>query len=147
MSNDVFEYLVSWQKVGDAWLRELEMLSRKTSDNAVQNAINIKRELFSEIINEEHDVKELVETMYDREAYYYNRGNLIQGHEAIINTYFFMAKSDFNIILHSDLITQVNSDIAYEIGTWFSGGGQGKYILVWKKQVDMNWKILLDSNY
>ena len=145
----IYSYLTSLRKNGNNWYRELEVLSKNTINNNTNfnKDIDIKRKMISDIINNEHNVKKLVEKVYENKAYYYSRGNLIQGREKIINSLTHMSNLNSIFNLKPETKIQINPDKAYEIGEWNLNQRTGKYILIWRKQSNDDWKIMLDSNY
>jgi thiol-disulfide isomerase/thioredoxin len=146
-SGQSFSYLVSWKSSNSVWMRELEILAKKSGDRETPAEITVKRAELCGTVNNDHNVKKLIANLYDASAYYYNKGKLLQGHKAITNEYAYMGDPGYRIALAPDIGTFINTEIVYEIGNWQAGGYRGKYILIWKKQADGNWKILLDSNY
>lgn len=93
-----------------------------------------------------HEVEKLVKELYVPDAYYYNRGRLLKGTKALVAEYSYMNSPNYSLKLTPKQVTFVNGNIAYEIGRC-SGSYPLPYMLVWQKQTDNSWKILLDSNY
>jgi len=93
-----------------------------------------------------HFADKLVKQLYMPQAYYYNRGRLIQGTKALVTEYSYMNMPSYSLKLSPKHIVTVNSEIVYEIGQC-SGSYPLPYMLVWKKQEDGKWLILMDSNY
>ena len=92
-----------------------------------------------------HRVDDLVKNLYTSNAYYYNRGRLLQGTKSLIAEYSYMNSLDYSLMLTPKHITLVRSDIAYEIGRC-SGSYPNPYMLLWEKQADGRWVVLMDSN-
>jgi ketosteroid isomerase-like protein len=93
-----------------------------------------------------HQAGELVKNLYTKDAYYYNRGRLLKGTESITEEYAYMNSPSYSLTLTPKHVELVNSEIAFEIGKC-SGSYPNPYMLLWKRQDDGNWKILMDSNY
>lgn len=107
--------------------------------------LNAFRKNWMELCNT-HQVEKLVTELYSPEAYYYNRGRLLKGNQAITKEYGYMKSPNYNLKLSPKHITMVNNTIAFELGRC-SGSYPLPYLLVWQKQDDGVWKIALDSNY
>jgi hypothetical protein len=144
--NDEYEVVTSWAMDGKVWRKELEIIAKKESSEPAPAALLSKEKLFTDIVNKEHNVKKLLEKLYLKDAYYYNRGKLYQGQKEIAQAYSYMGQSGYPLRLTTDHVVMVKQNLAFEVGTWFAGE-TGKYILIWKKQPHNDWKIILDSNY
>ena len=93
-----------------------------------------------------HQVEKLVKQLYVADAYYYNRGRLLQGTKALSSEYSYMNSPNYSLKLTPKHVIFVNSDIAFELGQC-SGSYPLPYMLVWEKQDDGKWLILMDSNF
>ena len=91
-------------------------------------------------------VGELVKNLYTSDAYYYNRGRLLSGTKAISSEYGYMNSPSYTLKLSPKHIEVISSDIVFEIGRC-SGSYPLPYMLLWQKQNDGTWQILMDSNY
>ena len=115
----------------------------KTDDNSSQ--IDKFRKEWMSFCNS-HQADKLVKQLYTPDAYYYNRGRLIQGTKSLTAEYSYMNMPSYSLTLTPKHMVAVNSDIVYEIGQC-SGSYPLPYMLVWEKQEDGKWQILMDSNY
>ena len=93
-----------------------------------------------------HEAGKLVKQLYTSDAYYYNRGRLLQGTEAISKEYSYMNSPNYSLTLTPRHVVFVTPDIAFEIGRC-SGSYPLPYMLLWQKQDDGSWQVLMDSNY
>lgn len=109
------------------------------------NAIDQSRTNWMKFCNS-HQVEKLVSQLYVKDAYYYNRGRLLKGTQALTSEYSYMNSTNYTLTLSPKHVTFVNDTIAYELGRC-SGSYPLPYMLVWEKQVDGTWMILMDSNY
>lgn len=109
------------------------------------SAIEARRNEWMALCNE-HKAGELVKELYTANAYYYNRGRLLQGTKALSAEYGYMNAESYSLKLTPKHVEFVSADIAYEIGRC-SGSYPYPYMLLWQKQADGKWKILMDSNY
>lgn len=125
---------------------EIEFLTiyEQTSSDSQRSAIDQARTKWMELCNA-HRAGELVEKMYTANSYYYNRGRLLQGTTAIIEEYSYMNRSSYSLKLTPKHLAFVSSDIAYEIGQC-SGSYNNPYMLLWQRQEDGSWQVLMDSN-
>jgi len=92
-----------------------------------------------------HQVDELVSQVYTSDAYYYSRGRLLRGTKAVIEEYSYMSNPNYSLKLTPKHVAFVTPDIAYEIGQC-SGSYPNPYMLLWEKEEDGRWVILMDSN-
>ncbi len=124
---------------------EFLTIYKNSKSGTHHSAIDKAREKWMSLCNS-HLADKLVAQLYVPEAYYYNRGRLLQGTKALTAEYSYMNMSSYSLKLTPKHIVPVNSEIVYEIGQC-SGSYPLPYMLVWKKQKDGNWQILMDSNY
>lgn len=148
IQTDLRSYAVMFLKTkGDEVSATIEFLViyEKTSSQIDLMAIDKMRKEWMTLCNA-HQVDQLVKQLYLPDAYYYNRGRLIQGTKALSAEYSYMNAPSYSLNLTPKHIVSVTSDIVYEIGQC-SGSYPLPYMIVWKKQEDGKWLILMDSNY
>jgi len=124
---------------------EFLVIYEESDVNDEASAIDSSRNKWMELCNA-HDAGKLVEQVYVPDAYYYNRGRLLEGTKALSAEYGYMNSPSYSLKLTPKHITFVTSEIAYEIGQC-SGSYPLPYMLVWEKQDNGKWLILMDSNY
>lgn len=142
----LYTQLVIWKSEGENKVREFE--------TTVQNDLG-KEETFNEIISErrnlwidlcnKHNAENLIRELYSPNTLYFNHRPLVKGTEALIKEYAYMNNDNYQLTLHPIKLVRGNDDIVFEIGQC-KGSYNGKYILVWKKEMDGKWKIFIDSN-
>jgi len=142
---EMYPYIVSWNGSNGTWQRELEALARKTTGKNDSAQINVAREKWMQLCNA-HNHKKLVENLYLKDAYYYNKGRVMEGWESLFTEYKYMSQPGYQLTLNPASVMMVQPDLAYEVGRC-SGSYGGHYILMWEKQRDGEWKLALDSNY
>ena len=126
---------------------EVELLVIYEDENP-SNEVSIldeKREEWMKLCND-HKADELVKQLYTVDAYYYNRGRLLQGTSSISSEYSYMNSPGYTLTLTPKHLAFVSPSIAYEIGQC-SGSYPLPYMLLWEKQDNGNWQIMMDSNY
>lgn len=124
---------------------EFLTIYKKSKSGSDYSEIDTAREKWMKLCNS-HQASKLVEQLYESNAYYYNKGRVLQGSEALAAEYSYMNSSSYSLTLTPKHIVSVTPDIVYEIGQC-SGSYPLPYMLLWKKQKDGTWKILMDSNY
>ncbi len=124
---------------------EFLMVYKKKNTTLDPSALEDFRNRWMELCNT-HKTENLISELYFKDAYYYNRGRLLKGTKALSIEYSYMKSPNYNLKLSPKYITTVNDTIAFEIGRC-SGSYPLPYLLLWKKEEDGNWKILLDSNF
>lgn len=92
-----------------------------------------------------HSAADLINNLYAKEAIYFNYKPLVIGRAAITNEYSYMNNNHYSLHLEPLKVVQINNNIAFEIGQC-SGSYQGKYLIVWQKNMEGKWYVLLDSN-
>ena len=121
-----------------------EFISSANSQNIDLEKIKERRKEWIMLCNK-HNAQGLVEELYSSDAIYYNHKPVIRGHASIIADYAYMNNPEYSLHLEPLTIVPVNDHMVFEIGQC-SGSYKGKYILVWKKEKDGEWRIFMDSN-
>ena len=141
----VFSVLFIRSKSTDNKQIEFLVVYEKEDTNEDLSSIDAARANWMKLCNA-HQADNLVSNLYHKEAYYYNRGRLLKGTKAITSEYSYMNSPTYSLQLTPKQVILVNANIAYELGRC-SGSYPLPYLLVWQKQPDATWKILLDSNF
>ena len=92
-----------------------------------------------------HEVPELVFDLYGHNTLYYNHRPLVKGRQALVREYAYMNNEQYSLVLNPLIVEVVNESTVFEIGQC-QGSYDGKYILIWKKEEDGQWRIFIDSN-
>lgn len=142
--NKIFKHLLIRDSRNGANLRELEFIAPAKKGIPVPAAIQERREQWIQLCNA-HNPSVLVEKLYAVNAIYYNHRPVIKGREDIIADYQYMADPNYILTLEPLVLEAVTNDLVFEIGQC-TGTYNGKYILVWKKNTEGIWEVLLDSN-
>ncbi len=124
---------------------EFLVIYNKESANAEATGIDAGRTRWMELCNA-HLAVELVKELYTADAFYYNRGRLLQGTEELSAEYSYMNSPTYSLKLTPKHVAFVADKIAFEIGQC-SGSYPLPYILLWEKQSDGRWQVRMDSNY
>ncbi len=141
-----FVGIVIWSMENERIIREFEFTEEYTPESKKIDTTNIaqRRNLWVELCNT-NNPENLVKQLYSNNTMYFNHKPIVQGTEALIREYGYMNNENYELNLHPMKLEVVNASTAFEIGQC-SGSYNGKYILVWKKQTDGNWKVFIDSN-
>jgi ketosteroid isomerase-like protein len=118
--------------------------SRSTNNEAVKNRLQKRRQEWIKLCNE-HNAANLVTNLYLPDAIYFNHKPLIIGRENLTKAYSYMNDTNYSLKLEPLHVEVVSNEFAFEIGQC-SGAYQGKYLLVWKKNENDQWFIIVDSN-
>lgn len=138
--------IVIWKIENGKIIREFEFTKESNLDSKKFDTTNIdeRRKLWIQFCNENNS-KNLVEELYSNNTIYYNHKPLIKGRDDLIKEYSYMNNKNYHLQLHPLILKAVNSNLVFEIGQC-TGSYDGKYILVWEKNFDGKWKIIIDSN-
>ena len=141
-----FKHLIIWRKQDSVRYRELELISRADSSDLseILPMIDEKRDQWMKYCNA-HLVDSLAHKVYDSLTLYYNHKPMVVGREDLIREYQYMANPNYNLQLTPYIVEPVNENIVFEIGQC-SGSYGGMYTIVWRRQPDGDWLVLLDSN-
>ena len=140
---ELFELCI-WNLKGSSMVKELEYIVPASGSMPDPNILEPYRQKWMELCNA-HKVEELVTTLYHPNTLYYNHRPMVVGREALIPTYSYMEQPDYSLRLEPLALVPVRSDLIFEMGQC-SGSYPGKYILVWQKNSEGKWEIILDSN-
>lgn len=138
--------LVIWTLKDEQLVREFEF-TQASSLAALEvdiNQIADRRKLWIQLCNS-NDAESLVKQLYSPNTLYFNHKPIVKGTADLIKEYHYMNSENYNLNLLPIELKVVNANFAFEIGQC-SGSYGGKYILVWKKQLDGNWYVFIDSN-
>jgi ketosteroid isomerase-like protein len=140
-----YAQLLIWRLENGYKFREFEFeseISEETYNN--EKSISERRNLWVKLCNT-HNPKNLVNTLYSSNCIYFNHKPLIKGQKNLIDEYSYMKNSSYKLALDPLKMIFVNDNLVYEIGQC-EGTYKGKYILVWKKEIDGVWRVFIDSN-
>lgn len=138
-----FKKLIIWDRTPTKKKRALEFVA-EVGPVGTEFGIEQQRVQWIDRCNA-HDVEGLVRQVYSPNAIYYNHKPIIRGSEAIIQEYQYMNNENYQLSLRPIILEMVNEQCAIEIGQCV-GSYKGKYILVWEKNEQDQWRILMDSN-
>ena len=137
--------LVIYEKGTEHQLRAFEYeVYRQIQVKVDTSKITMRRKQWMEYCNT-HKVAELVYDLYSPNTLYYNHRPLVKGSQALVREYGYMNSESYSLALHPLIVHVVNDSTVFEIGQC-KGSYNGKYILIWKKEEDGQWRIFIDSN-
>ncbi|MDF1696268.1 MAG: hypothetical protein P1U56_10565 [Saprospiraceae bacterium] len=141
---NTFKQIIIWKKTSDGRKRDFEIVSKKSEHRVNSEVIDQQRSKWMEYCNA-HDVEGLANTIYTSNNLYYNHKPLVIGRAQLIKEYQYMTNEQYSLKLTPILSEVVNENTVFEIGQC-AEGYNGKYIIVWKKNEDGIWQVLVDSN-
>ena len=138
--------IVIWKMENGKIIREFEFTQETTLESKKVDTTDIdeRRKLWIELCNKNNS-ENLVKQLYSKHTMYFNHKPIVKGTEELIKEYSYMNNGNYTLNLHPLKLEVVNANFVFEVGQC-SGSYNGKYILVWKKQPDGNWKVYIDSN-
>lgn len=141
-------YFISWTKSGLGWRKEIEVLNEgELHVESAEKEINGRLERFCEIINSTHNLRLLFDELYREKTYFYNKSRLYTGYDEMLIPYKSMKSEYYSIGLASEHLSMVGPGIAYHIGSFTVGDYPGIFVLIWKKDKEGTWRIVLDTNH
>ncbi len=139
-----YRQLVVWKLNNGKALRELEFIAPATNTKPYKDLLDLRRAAWMELCNN-HNAQNLVQQLYSANSIYYNHKPILVGREAITNAYQYMNQEEYSLQLDPLFVESVHESLAYEVGQC-SGSYGGKYLLVWQKNAEGTWEVLMDSN-
>lgn len=143
--NDLREKtLTIWQTKNTERKRVFEFVSKVKESTLNHLALNERRELWMSLCNK-HNAKNLIDELYSENTLYFNHKPIIKGRAQLVGEYAYMNNENYALTLEPEVVDKVNEGIIFEMGQC-SGSYNGKYILIWRKDQDGEWRIFIDSN-
>ena len=136
--------LIIWKNSDSQKVIDFEVAVNSEDNDLDSSVLDCRREEWMKLCND-HKVEALVRNLYSSNTIYYNHKPVVIGHEDLIQEYGYMNNEKYSLTLSPIVIEPVSSDFIYEIGQC-SGGYNGKYILIWRKEGDGQWRVFIDSN-
>ncbi|MBT8287319.1 MAG: DUF4440 domain-containing protein [Bacteroidia bacterium] len=143
-NNENYKQLIIWEKVDGRDVRAFEFIEKSGEFTAPVKELNQRREEWMKYCNA-HDVSALVNDLYTSNTIYFNHKPAVIGTEKLIKEYSYMENPAYSLKLEPIIIEAVNKELVFEIGQC-QGSYNGKYVLIWQKDSDGKWKVLVDSN-
>ncbi|MCI4667561.1 MAG: hypothetical protein MRZ79_05315 [Bacteroidia bacterium] len=138
--------LRAWRKVEENPKIELELLCTSGKfEKSDLKAIKKLRKKWVKYSNA-HKPLLLVNKIYAKDALYVNGNKVIQGQAPIAARYAYMNGPDWKISLEALSTVQVDANTIIEFGEYISNG-TGNYVLFWKKDPELGWRVSLDFNF
>lgn len=141
-----YVYLLGWRNLNERWVREIEAISKKTSDRIDQSGLNNAR-LKWELLASNAGAIPLVNASYLERCHYFNRGTLHYGRESLAKVYAYMNDERYSVELSSIISHPVNDYRIFELGKWTTNGFSDIYMAIWEKGDHNEWQMYLDSNW
>jgi ketosteroid isomerase-like protein len=143
----LYSSLIAWRKVENNYYKEFETILEVNDGDILfhPKLLSAQRRNWEKFSNA-HDPAGLIRNVYTSDAYYFNRGQIDQNREKIIDRYQYMANPNWKIRLEQRGLIPVSNHEVLEIGNFYSGG-EGQYLLIWEKTSSGDWQIKLDFNF
>ena len=144
IGKQAYKHLIIWNTTDTIQKRELEFIAKSTANPSVLEEINLSRKKWITLCNQ-HDAAQLVAQVYTPNAIYYNHKPAIIGRKGIAEEYQYMNRKKYSLHLEPIIVETVTSGLVFEIGQC-TGSYKGKYMIIWEKQEEGDWQVLMDSN-
>lgn len=142
----VVVYLLGWRKIHDQWMREIESVSQKTTDEIDHFGLNQARSRWGFLASSE-GAESLVNELYTETCHYFNRGVCYCGRESLVQVYQYMNDDQYSVELSAIISHPVTKDCVFELGKWSIRGFYDIYMVIWEKGELDQWRMRLDSNW
>ena len=140
-------YISAWRNELGNWTKDLDVLIPAYKCKTNLKELDDLRNKWVEFANL-HNPKLLIDTIYKTNAIYFSKFESNIGRESIINRYSYMLDKDFSISLKPEYKMKVNEKIVFETGIYtVKKNYSGVYVIIWEKQNNGEWQILLDFNF
>ncbi len=139
-----YRQIIIWKKINSVWKVEFEYTLPFTCKKIDLSVMDAARNNWIRLCNL-HNALQLVNSLYSKNAIYYNHKPLVLGRDSIAKEYSYMNHPSYHLKLNPVYLDVVNDRTIFEIGKG-EGSYQGKYILIWKKNQADLWEIFIDSN-
>lgn len=136
--------LTIWQTKNQERKRVFEFVSKVEASKIDHLALNERRRQWMVLCNK-HNAKNLIDELYSENTLYYNHKPIVKGRAQLTQEYGYMNNEKYNLALAPEIVDKVNENIIFELGQC-SGSYGGKYIIIWRKEKDGEWRIFIDSN-
>lgn len=133
-----------YKKVDGEMLRSVEVIRERGTFEAANDELDAARERWMAYCNA-NKAFDLVREVYTDDALYYDHKEVFQGTLSIAAKYSYMNNPGYNLKLQPLHVEQVSNQFAFEIGQC-KGTYGGKYILIWRKDEDGQWRVYFDTN-
>lgn len=143
-NGDNHKALVIWQAKSAQNLRVFEFSAKINPSNIDLTEIDRRRAQWIELCKQ-NDAQKLIQELYTENTLYYNHKPLVEGRERLVNEYQYMNNENYSLTLSPIIVEPVNQNFVLEISQC-AGSYNGKYILIWRKEKDGQWRIFIDSN-
>jgi ketosteroid isomerase-like protein len=137
---NLFDYVIVGRVNGGDSLRLFEFVSAARKNARYPAELDERRQLWMTYCNN-HQVGRLVDELYAADPIYYNHKPLVRGKELLKQEYSYMESKQYHLTLAPIHIEPVSEIVVYEIGQC-NGSYGGKYILIWQRERDGQWRII-----
>ena len=143
---DSLHYVIAWRKVGNDWLREMDVFLPTAKTPADVKTLDSLRAEWIRYANMKIS-HALASALFTHSGLYLNNSELSKGQAAITKRFEFIKNPGFNINLKAEKILPVDDETVVDIGNWITTAYVGYYLIIWKKETNGDWKISLYFNF
>ncbi len=141
-----YAYVTAWRNSGGNYNKEFEMVFAGAGKGKIPHEAIAEKRRQWETFSNNHDPGQLVSEVYTPNAVYVNNGEVTRGRTQIARRYDYMSSPSWKISLTALHLLRVSDELVIELGKYVSSG-EGRYVLIWKKQKDGEWLAELDFNF
>lgn len=143
-NNEKFKSIAISQMQNNQSVIVFEFTSRLENTLPELSEIDKRRAQWIALCNK-HNAADLINEVYTEDNLYYNHKPLVKGRYKLLQEYQYMNNPKYQLSLQPIFISPVNDRFTFEIGQCL-GSYNGKYIIVWRKDQDGQWRVFIDSN-
>lgn len=141
-------YFNVWEKTKKNWYITVELIYNTENENieiVEMDKLDEVRNKYTEL-GHTKDIEGFVKNIFDENGAYFHNGEFCIGNNNIYKSFSanLEGSEGFSMRFEKEKITATYGNTVIDYGKYFNNDVEKKYLFVWKRQPDNNWKVYLD---